>query len=51
STTSLAQSNRLFDITNLKDDGSNFPMWKFRMQMILESRKLWGIVSKVEPCP
>ncbi|EIW54274.1 uncharacterized protein TRAVEDRAFT_108359, partial [Trametes versicolor FP-101664 SS1] len=46
-----AQSNRLFDIANLKDDGSNFPMWKFRLQMILQTRKLWGIVSKTEPCP
>lgn len=46
-----AQSNRLFDIANLKDDGSNFPMWKFRLQMILQMRKLWGIVSKTEWCP
>ncbi|KAI0667430.1 hypothetical protein C8Q78DRAFT_948116, partial [Trametes maxima] len=46
-----SQSNRLFDIASLKDDGSNFPMWKFRLQMILETRKLWGIVNKTETCP
>ncbi|CDO76034.1 hypothetical protein BN946_scf184818.g2 [Trametes cinnabarina] len=51
STYAPAQSNRLFDIANLKDDGSNFPMWKFRMEMILESRRLWSIVNKTEPCP
>ena len=45
-TLTTSQSNRLFDITNLKDDGTNFPMWKFRLQMILEMRKLWGIISR-----
>ncbi|EIW64626.1 uncharacterized protein TRAVEDRAFT_79176, partial [Trametes versicolor FP-101664 SS1] len=50
-TLTTAQSNRLFDIANLKDDGTNFPMWKFRLQMILETRKLWGIVSKTERAP
>ncbi|KAI0362968.1 hypothetical protein BV20DRAFT_907861, partial [Pilatotrama ljubarskyi] len=46
-----SQSNCLFDIAKLKDDGSNFPMWKFQLQMILETRKLWDIISRTERCP
>lgn len=44
-------SNKLFDVGNLKDDGSNFPMWKFRLQMILELRELWAIVNHTESQP
>ena len=31
--------------------GENFHLWKFKMQMVLEERDLWGIVSgdEVEP--
>jgi len=31
--------------------GENFHLWKFKMQMVLEERELWGIVSggEVEP--
>ena len=36
-TLTTVQSNCLFDIANLKDNGTNFPMWKFRLQMILET--------------
>ncbi|EIW62742.1 uncharacterized protein TRAVEDRAFT_105574, partial [Trametes versicolor FP-101664 SS1] len=51
STLTPSQSNKLFDVANLKDDGSNFPMWKFRLQMILESRELWATVNRTEPQP
>ena len=34
-----------------KFDGTNFHLWKFKMQMVLEDKDLWGIVSgeEVEP--
>ena len=34
-----------------KFDGTNFYLWKFKMQMVLEDKDLWGIVSgeEVEP--
>ena len=36
-----------------KFDGTNFHAWKFKMQMVLEERDLWEIVSgeiKAEQC-
>ena len=46
-------SRRHYDITPLKNDGSNFQTWKFRMKMILRSRKVWDIVTgtRVKPDP
>ena len=33
-----------------KFDGSNFHLWKFKMQMVLEERDLWDVVSgEVKP--
>ena len=34
-----------------KFNGENFHLWKFKMQMVLEDKDLWGIVSgdEVEP--
>uniref|UniRef100_A0AAV1TQG4 DUF4219 domain-containing protein n=1 Tax=Peronospora matthiolae TaxID=2874970 RepID=A0AAV1TQG4_9STRA len=34
-------------------DGTNFHAWKFKMQMVLEERDLWEVVSgeiKAEQC-
>src|SRR5688572_26736591 len=36
-----------------KFDGTNFHTWKFKMQMVLEERELWDVVSgevKLEHC-
>jgi gag-polypeptide of LTR copia-type/Domain of unknown function (DUF4219) len=44
-------SHRLYNITPLQNDGSNFQTWKFRMELILGNRDLWGIVSGAEPRP
>ncbi|CAI5744328.1 unnamed protein product [Peronospora destructor] len=36
-----------------KLDGTNFHAWKFKMQMVLEERDLWEVVSgevKLEHC-
>ena len=33
-----------------KFDGANFHLWKFKMQMVLEERDLWDVVSgEVKP--
>ena len=44
-------SSRLYDIPSLDNDGMNFQTWKHRIEMILDIRGLWGIVSgnKVKP--
>lgn len=34
-----------------KFDGKNFHLWKFKMQMVLEDKDLWGIVSGEEGQP
>ena len=34
-----------------KFDGKNFHLWKFKMQMVLEDRDLWTIVSGEEEEP
>jgi hypothetical protein len=28
--------------------GNNFHFWKFKMQILLEEREFWGIVSRIE---
>lgn len=43
--------SRLFDISPLENDGSNFPTWKFRVQTVLEIRNLMNIVNGKELCP
>src|SRR5271154_5741620 len=42
---------KVYDITPLKNDGSNFQTWKFRMEVILKSRKIWEIVDGTKPKP
>ena len=34
-----------------KFNGENFHLWKFKMQMVLEEKDLWGIVSGDEKEP
>ena len=34
-----------------KFNGENFHLWKFKMQMVLEEKDLWGIVSGDEREP
>ena len=34
-----------------KFDGLNFHLWKFKMQMVLEDKDLWNIVSGIEVEP
>ncbi|OBZ71294.1 Retrovirus-related Pol polyprotein from transposon TNT 1-94 [Grifola frondosa] len=51
STTHAHQSSRLFDVTHLKDDGSNFQTWKYRIMKILDQRGLWDIASGAEKDP
>ncbi|KAG1866474.1 hypothetical protein C8R48DRAFT_564770, partial [Suillus tomentosus] len=52
STSRTAQaSNRLYDIPSLENDGSNFQLWKYRVELILDLRGLWGIVEGSEKMP
>ncbi|KIK13649.1 hypothetical protein PISMIDRAFT_76563, partial [Pisolithus microcarpus 441] len=37
--------SRLYDILSLENDGSNFQMWKYRINMILDVRGLWELVD------
>jgi hypothetical protein len=41
-------SNRLYDVPLLKNDGSNFQMWKHRTKLVLQSCGLIGIVEGTE---
>ncbi|KAI0326240.1 hypothetical protein GY45DRAFT_1259332, partial [Cubamyces sp. BRFM 1775] len=50
-TVTTSQSSRLHDIAFLKNDGSNFTTWKFRISRVLMQRGLWTIVSGTEPQP
>ena len=34
-----------YDIPLLNDDGNNFVVWKFRVQLVLKLRGLWGMVD------
>ena len=36
---------RMYDISFLDDDGSNFTFWRFHIQMVLGLRDLWGLVD------
>ncbi|KAI0061980.1 hypothetical protein BV25DRAFT_1762895, partial [Artomyces pyxidatus] len=51
SSSSLSKSSRLYDVPLLEEDGGNFAFWKFRVQMVLEIRELWPIVSGMELMP
>jgi hypothetical protein len=44
-------SNRLYDVPLLKNDGSNFQMWKHRTELVLLSRGLMQIVNGTEKEP
>ena len=46
-----AGSSRLYDVPSLENDGTNFQMWKFRVQMVLGVWGLWNIVSGDEAQP
>ncbi|KAI6011880.1 hypothetical protein BKA83DRAFT_4570112 [Pisolithus microcarpus] len=41
-------SSRLYDIAALTDDGSNYQMWKFRMEKVLSVQGLWNVVAGSE---
>src|SRR5947209_7165270 len=34
-----------YDIPLLNDDGNNFVVWKFRVQLVLKLRDLWTVVD------
>ena len=42
-------SSRLYDIPSLDNDGTNFHMWKFRVQTVLGVQHLWSVVSGEDP--
>ncbi|KAI9440748.1 hypothetical protein H4582DRAFT_1812134 [Lactarius indigo] len=42
---------RMYDISFLDDDSSNFAFWHFRVQTILKLRGLWGVVDGSEKKP
>ena len=44
-------SSRLYDVPSLDDEGKNFTMWKYRVEMVLRVRKLWKVVMGEEPRP
>ncbi|KAJ8463405.1 hypothetical protein ONZ51_g10275 [Trametes cubensis] len=50
-TVTTSQSSCLHDIAFLKNDGSNFTMWKFRISRVLMQHGLWTIISRTEPQP
>lgn len=41
----------LYDIPSLDNDGTNFHMWKFHVQMVLGVRHLWSVISGEDPKP
>ncbi|PSR73941.1 hypothetical protein PHLCEN_2v10248 [Hermanssonia centrifuga] len=43
--------SRLFDISSLENNGSNYSTWKFRVKTILKIRSLMPIVNGTEACP
>lgn len=51
SSKSTQPSNRLYDIPALENDGSNFQLWKYRVELILDLRGLWGIIDGTEALP
>ena len=42
----MSGSSCLYDIPSLDNDGTNFHMWKFRVQMVLGVRHLWSVISR-----
>ena len=46
-----AGTSRLYDVPSLKDDGTNFQMWKFCVWMVLGVRGLWKVVTGDEAKP
>ena len=41
--------SRLYDIPSLNNDGTNFHMWKFRVQTVLGVRHFWSVISGEDP--
>jgi hypothetical protein len=39
------------DIPPLEDDGNNFTLWKFRVEMTLSLQDLWGVVDGTDEMP
>ena len=48
---SIPASNHLYDIPSLKNDATNFQMWKFWIETILDIRGLLSIVNGTLKCP
>jgi hypothetical protein len=44
-------NTRLYDISHLENDGSNYAYWKIQLQAILEMQDLWEIVDSSKPQP
>ena len=44
-------SSRLYNIPSLDNVGTNFHMWKFRVQTVLGVQHLWSVVSGEDPKP
>lgn len=49
--TDLYSSKKTFEIPLLKDDGSNYNMWKFHQTTVLQLRSLLGIVNGTDTLP
>jgi hypothetical protein len=47
----MRASNQLYDVPLLKNDGSNFQMWKHRTKLVLQSCGLMGIIEGTEKEP
>jgi gag-polypeptide of LTR copia-type len=39
------------DVPPLEDDGNNFTLWKFRVEMVLSLQDLWGVVDGMDEMP
>ena len=44
-------SNCLYNIPSLEDDATNFQMWKYHIETVLDIRGLLPIVDGSHPCP
>ena len=49
--TPASGSSRLYDITFLSNDGTNYSTWSFRVSRVLKQRGLWQIVNGSELIP
>ena len=47
----MSGSSCLYNIPSLDNNGTNFHMWKFRIQTVLGVRHLWSVVSREDPKP